>query len=122
MNFGVGAAEQSSFRVLHINFRQQCAGGPINRFGSAYELPREPLAGKLSQHNVRGGFPRFDTSRVFFWHIHVDAQRARLNHVKEVGPRSGIAAGIDRSPISVLRAMMTPSNGAYTFSKETSAS
>jgi hypothetical protein len=45
---------------------------------------------------------------------YVDAQRSRLRHMKEVGLHAAAAIGIDE----MLRAVISPSNGAQIFSKD----
>src|SRR5580692_7813737 len=104
MHFRVGPGQESVVGVIKIDFDEQRSRSSIDRVGSARQLPREPLARKLSQGDLRRGLARFDALRIFLWHIHVDTQCTGLGNMKKIGSRRATAARIDKVPdISVAR-------------------
>src|ERR1700731_1169908 len=103
MDFCIGAGKQGVGWIGHINFNQQSASRHVDGVSSAYQASLKCASGKLSESKVRG-HAGFDSARVFFRDVYVNAQRARLSDMEEIGFYIGVATRINKvADIGVAR-------------------
>ena len=108
----VGPGQQLSAGIVDVHFDEQRAGGEVDRVGRPHQRAVERPPGELLERERRGA-PGASRSRVDLGDGDEDAERVDGRHVKEL-PTRGVRARIDQDPdVRLLRAVMTPSNGAY---------
>ena len=84
MDFCIRTREQRVCGIGHINFNQQSASRHVDGVSGAYQVSLKRTPGKLSESKICG-HAHFDSARVFFRDVYVNAQRAGLSDVKEIG-------------------------------------
>src|SRR5579863_2335557 len=84
VNLRIRSGEQRAAGIIEVNLRQQRSRTGVNRIGRAYELSGKSLAGKFGEGDVCHGFDRLYALRIFFGHVHIDTQGARLRDVKQI--------------------------------------
>ena len=82
----------------------------INRIGCANQRALESAAGKFLECQF-GGEARLGSLRILLRHVDVDTHLLNGGDVKQLRGRAA-APELIRCPTSVLRAVITPSNGA----------